>query len=312
MLKKTTLVVLGLAATGITFAGSMGPVCTPGNVTVPCEAQLWSFGVDALYLKAVNSTARGYRTTPTGAYAELNNQWNWGVRASGSYQYSTGNDATITWLHYTNTEQQIGLSGFFLPTQVTSAYSVSNQNSIDQVSGVLGQHVDVTAIDKIRFYAGVQYASIQEDATNYYPVSALNFSSASFYDNANFKGVGPVVGIDYTYYVSPQLSLLANGATSFLYGTTRLATGYVLAPINLVVAPGYASKQIAVPGFEAKLGVNYAYNMAQGVLNIQGGYEVVDYFSVLQGRSLQTAAAISAVDYALYGPYVGLKYVGNA
>ena len=296
MLKMTTLAVLGLAASGFAFAGSMGPVCTPGNVTVPCEAKQWSFALDALYFKSVNNAARAYRQTAVaGTFAELDNQWNWGFRASGAYQYSTGNDATVSWLHYSNLSAQSGFSGVFAPLQSTSTYAVSNQNRIDKVNAVLGQHVDVTAIDKFRLYAGLQYAAIQQNITNYYPVSFasadLAFSSATYFDTTDFKGVGPVMGIDYTYYVSPQISLLANSAASLLYGTTRMSTGYVLAPINLVNLPAYVSNKIITPGLEAKLGVNYAYSMAQGVLNIQGGYQVVDYWSVLQTRSLQSTQA---------------------
>jgi hypothetical protein len=303
MLKKTTLAVLGLAASGLTFAGSMGPVCTPGNVTVPCEAKQWSFGVDALYLKVVNSGAQAYgTTTTTGAYAQLNNDWNWGFRASGAYQFSTGNDATVTWLHYSNTTKQTGLYGIS-PIQRFSNYTLTNQNRIDQANAVLGQLVDVTAIDKIRFYAGMQYAGIQQNQTDYYTIT-----TATHYDNKDFKGFGPVIGLDYAYYVSPQISLIANGATSLLYGTTRVSTGNVLAS-TVVFSPVYASKKIVTPSFEAKLGLNYAYSLAQGVLNIQGGYQVVDYFSALQAS---TASNISAVDYALYGPYIGLKYSGNA
>jgi hypothetical protein len=292
MLKKTTLAVVGLAIHSFAFA---------------CEANQWSFGVDALYLKALNSDPMAYRMNTLGGFTEINNQWNWGFRAAGAYQYNTGNDLSVSWLHYSNTDAIYNLAGPFFAIP-SLPYTLSAQNRIDQVNAVTGQQINAGIIDKVRFYAGLQYAAIQQNMTSYYTLG-------SYFDYNDFKGAGPIVGIDYSYEVSPQISLIANGATSLLYGTKRMSTGFVItaAGTPVVLAPGYASKKTVVPGFEAKLGLNYAYTMPQGTINVQGGYQITDYFHVLQARgSVDPTAAIKPVDYALYGPYVGLKYVGNA
>lgn len=308
MLKKTTLAVLGLVANSFAFAGAMGPVCTPGNVTVPCEAKQWSFGVDALYLKAVDSVPMALRANVLGSgFTELNNQWNWGFVATGAYHYNTGNDISISWLHYSNSENQLGLSGIFVVpvvgTPLSLPYTLIAQNRIDKINAVTGQHIYAGLIDKMRFYAGMQYAQIQQNMTNY-------FVPGNYFDNNDFKGLGPVVGINYSYDVSPQVSLVADGATSLLYGTTRMSTGYVVNP--LAFGTTYSSHKNVVPGFEAKLGINYAYAMPQGTINLQGGYQIDEYFHVLKTRANQSSLnPIVPTDYALYGPYIGLKYVGN-
>ncbi|HRD69927.1 MAG TPA: Lpg1974 family pore-forming outer membrane protein [Legionella sp.] len=313
MLKKTTLAVIGLAASSFASAGTMGPVCTPGDVTVPCEAKRWDIGLQALYLQTNYSGDRSYRLATPTTFRELDNDWGWGYRAEGSYHFNTGNDVTVNWTHFSSNELVGGYSGIFLPFGITGTYSVINQNRFDQVNVVMGQHADFGLVKKMRFYAGMQYANIQTTATNYYPLVIPGVAtSTSLADDTDFKGIGPVVGIDYSYDLTSGLSLVANGAGSILYGNARSVSSYIVAPTNAILASISGSKKAIIPSLEAKLGLNYGYAMPQGVLNIEGGYQVINYFDVLQTRSLQlTTSPVTGSDFGLYGPYLGLKYVGN-
>ncbi len=303
MLQKITLAFLGLATMPVAFAGTMGMVCVPGKVIVPCHESQWSFAADALYVDTVNS-AKAYATLTPGAIAPLNNPWDWGVHLAGSYQYNTGNDIALSWLHATAMDSQFGLTGpFVIPTlaqPVVLPFSLTNQNSIDKVDAVLGQEVQLSPRNTLRFYAGAQYAGIQQNIIHYY-------APGGYSDKVNYKGAGPVVGLDYSYEVLPQLSIIANSATSFLYGPTLMNSGYVISSVNF--ATQYEKRNTVVPGFEAKLGVSYAYTMAQGVVNVRAGYQVVDYLNAFQTAD---ATSITTSNYALYGPYFGLKYIANA
>ena len=323
MLKKTTLAVLGLAASGFAFAGAMGPVCTPGNVTVACEPNRWDLGVQALYLSAIYGAEKGLPITMPTNSAVLKPNWNWGFEAEGSYHFNAGNDVTVDWTHYSSINGLSGFSGlvpvpFVAPAGIPDTFQVSNENRLDQVNLVMGQHADLGAVSKMRLYGGLQYANLQVNVTNFYnaipglPPQLAAFTLIDLFSNADFKGLGPVVGIDYSYDITSELSLTGSGSGSILYGTSRFNSGFVAQAVGLNFSPMYAAVKQIVPTVEAKLGLNYAYNMAQGVVNFEGGYQILNYFTPLRTASLVRFNTTTSFNYGLYGPYLGVKYLGNA
>lgn len=323
MLKKTTFSVLGLAFCGMASAGMYStppaPTCTPGDVTVPCEATNWDVGIQGLYLKPLQSIGLNYVTVNNNNinYRSLEADWGWGYRVQGSYHYSTGSDITLNWSHY-DVDGSLGRfpDGTYLqltprgPVVLNAPNSLFLDNKYDQVNLVLGQHTDFGLVKNARFYTGLQYAKIQVEATRVFDTLAIfdpiTNGGAAHVGTTDFNGVGPVIGIDYSYDLPHGLSLTANTAASLLYGSSRLntATSY---NNGLVVTSEYGSKKKMVPGLEAKLGANYAYEMAQGILNLEGGYQTVNYFNVLQ-----TGLIGAGSNFGLYGPYFGLKWLGNA
>ena len=322
MLKKTTLAVIGLTVSTLSAAGTMGPVgCTPGNVTVPCDSSAWNLGIQALYLQALYGPNKSEQSelarTPTNV-VNINNEWNWGVHAELSYHFNTGTDVTVDWTNYSGTNSVTGLTGRSVPLftrqTFTGAYDVANKNRYDQVNAVLGQHVDFGLVKKMRFYGGMQYANIQTFLTKHFqPTRATGGTGVDQQVNADFQGNGPVIGIDYAYHLTNEFSVTANGSGSILYGNSRYNGRYVSLPSQLVYVSAYTSKKAVIPALEAKLGLNYALALSQGVMNVEAGYQVTNYFNVFQTQQYQNfAGALTKSDYGLYGPYMGFKYVGNA
>ncbi|MFC3909844.1 Lpg1974 family pore-forming outer membrane protein [Legionella dresdenensis] len=295
-LKKTAVAVLAFASSSAVFAGTMGPVCTPGSVTVPCERTAWDFGVQALYLEPVVDGYYGYQTTTTGNYYnDANPDWGWGFKLEGSYHFNTGNDLNVNWYHYNkNNTHTYNVTDLVTPGATSSVYT-RIEPKWDAVNAEFGQHVDFGEFKNIRFHGGVQYARIEHEdkaliGTSYYS------------GTTKFNGFGPRLGADMSYDLGNGFAVYGNGATALLVGTGKfrgltptMGTGSVY---------GYGSRTEMVPELEGKLGATYTYAMAQGDLGLDVGYMWVNYFNAQHAGFVQS-------DFALNGPYVGLKWVGN-
>ncbi|MBA2650184.1 MAG: hypothetical protein H0U75_11470 [Legionella sp.] len=320
MLKKLIPALLGLVVNGFAYSGTMGPMCTPGVVTVACDFY-WDFDIQALYLQSEFDNDKAYQNvvgTPD-SFQDIHNDWDWGSRLAGSYHFYMGNDITINWTHYKSHANQDALAGFLFisPTTVLSnqPFNLVSRNTFDQVNSVMGQYVDFSQCKKMRFYAGLQYAHIQTDGTNYFSFTSTipSVTSISQFTVTDYKGVGPTVGMDYWYYLTNRFSLTTSTAASVLVGKSRYSAGYVGAPFGAVFSSVNGTRNAIVPSVEARLGMNYVYDSYFGTFNIEGGYQAVNYFNAIQsqGQALITTGLLTDSDYGLYGPYIGLRYIGT-
>lgn len=311
-MKKIALSVLALSSS-LSFAGTMGPVCTPDNVTVPCVSTAWDLGVQALYLKPTYSGNQylynffGYSTTgDTLNFNKRNDDWRWAFRLEGSYHFGTGSDINVNWVHFNHEFTMPGISYVSLISGNTLSFSYDKTAlHWDAVNAEFGQHADFGIFKNIRFHAGVQYAYLKRN--NFAPL--LNFNPGTGittpgYNQTSqkFSGAGPRVGMDLSYDFTNSFAVYGKFAGALIIGDNETNdTSNGVPPFT------HASTLEVIPELEGKLGLTYTYSLSQGTLIADAGYMVVNYFSVFESPQLVS----SATNLAFQGPYAGLKWIGN-
>lgn len=315
LFKKILIGVLGGLVSGSLLAGTQGndhvEACSGTQVTLPCEPKQWFLGVEALYLKPVYSSQREYLVHQDETF-EAGNQWGWGFGLAGGYYFNQGNQLSLNWMHYDASSQRGQFPGT-LEDFGESTFNLENNNRFDQVNAVLSQHVDLGIMKRARFYGGVQYANIRGNQRKVYAANnemlEEELTGVTGFDEVEFRGVGPVIGVEYGFDLAPDFTLSANLASALLYGTSRYNAGLISAPNPILLSNTYASKKSVVPELEAKIGLNYKHQFALGALNLFGGYQVLQYFDALSlaGRNNR----FESVDFGLFGPYLGFKWLGE-
>lgn len=312
-MKKTAVAVLAFGSS-VAFAGTMGPVCTPGNVTVPCESQAWDVGIQALYMNVYLNDDYAYPyssssvsgTTFTETHHEAGPDWGWGFKLEGSYHFNTGNDLTVNWYHLNDNENTTSIRSAVDFDTDRLEYRVDPR--WDAVNVEMGQHADFGMFKDIRFHGGLQYARVEVANTiRGFVGTGTGTQVINGVAKSKFSGVGPRVGADYSYNFGNGLAIYANGAAALLVGDSdadsRITQNFFGSSTNVQTG----SRTTVVPELEAKIGGKYTYAMAQGDLTLDAGWMVANYFNAITNP----LSFADDSDFAVQGPYVGLKWVGQ-
>lgn len=315
-LKKTAVAVLALGSSAV-FAGTMGPVCTPGNVTVPCERSAWDFGGYALYLQPTYTGDVSYLghtdtvvgTTDVRTFDNADLDWNWGFKLEGSYHFSTGNDLNLNWYHWKN-----GTDFAFAGTSLTGLAAAATGGAEitpqwDAVNLEFGQLANFGEFDSIRFHYGLQWAQVQTTTAAFTTVPVV--VAAAVQDK--FNGVGPRLGMDMQYNFNNGFAVYGNGATALLIGNNKFNSAVVapafpgVAGITSLATVG--KNNVVVPELEGKLGVKYSYAMPQGELVLDAGWMWVNYFNAQ--HTISVFGTVNEGSFAVNGPAFGAKWIGS-
>lgn len=349
-LKKTAVAVLAFGSSAV-FAGTMGPVCTPGSVTVPCPRTAWDFGAQALYLQVsrpgVTDQGSIVNIIPQSeTFVKQGNKWGWGFQIEGSYHFNTGNDLNLSWYHLDKSSNRLatlgtgqdfidntgfnfggsGGAGTLALGGTGSSVSLNDSDKWNAVNLEFGQHVDMGEFVNMRFHGGLTWAGIKNSATisgsatgafvaaGTAPVAGVGVRpgvAQTITNNLTYSGVGPRVGADLGYGWNNGLAMYAKGALGLLAGQSKFTRVSTIATGIPGVASVSGSQTVIAPELEAKLGATYTYAMAQGDLSLDIGWMFINYFNVLNDASTFRFSGSRDSDFGLQGPFVGLKWVGN-
>lgn len=337
-LKKTAVAVLALSS-GAVFAGTMGPVCSAVNVTVPCESTAWNVGGKALYFQPNVTTAgagASSKTITTGSGQTVDfgksPKWGWGFMVEGSYHFNTGNDLNLNWYHV-GTNRSGGFNGSRnlasnlnpslmdnsstgLTTVTVNSAASKVEPKWDMVNLEFGQHVDFGENKSIRFHGGFEFARLtaNNSLTTTGSVTTTTGTTPSFNNrvgsNPSYNGFGPRIGADMSYDWGNGLAIYANGAAALLAGTSKYSNTYTNNILSRSVTAS-GSNTTVVPELEGKLGAAYSYATAQGDLTLDVGWMWINYFNAVRSTDSYLLDGPDVGDFGLNGVYFGLKWLGN-
>ena len=311
MRKRTVFLISALYSTA--YAGQMGN--EPSSVSF--ERKAWHFGAQALYLQPRYS---GYNqlgvlgNTPLGdsptqlRFQAVNDTWGWGFKVDAAYDFHTGNDINVNWLHYNTTTNRGTIAvpaGSSFTDGLSNEYTSGNISTLrrpswDAVNAEFGQMYHFDAYDDVRFHGGLQFARIKTQTS----ISLPNAVDSTTYTTQKivYTGVGPRIGIDMGYHLKSVIVLYANGAASILIGPTHFYdTGMSSGGHNtLQLVEGSATA--IVPELDVKLGVKYLHPTARGTLRFDLGWMLNNYFSAQVNNH---ATDTHESDFAIQGLFFG-------
>jgi hypothetical protein len=275
-----------------------------------------------------------HEAPPFASYAKFINpgySWGWGANIGYIFPH-TGNDINLVYSHLGTSDSASSTTAFpanlslnpsfgrftfpFFVSPIADFVSAKAEYTLNQVDLTVGQYINVGCRLRLHPNVGLRWASIDRDLyktaagnlniTGFgHPAPQIIFTSLSYtissHDDSDFEGIGPLAGMDGSYYLGMGFGAVAHADAALLIGSiqdkltsTYSQSGSAIPPASrnapTIIFPNVqnfswsADPDRLVPAFDEKLGVDYSYlfnNAANSDLTLEVGWQASQYFNAV-------------------------------
>lgn len=342
-MKRLFSALLGLGISASTFAAY--PAATdPTIVNVPQLPGGFFIGGTLLYLQpSAHNGDLDYVSVDSGTtssfFSSLGSidpsyDWAWGLNIGYIFP-NTGNDINLSYLHFStrDTRTNYPVVGVFTDpinifddgNEVPQFAAARAKYDLNQVDLTAGQYIDVGCRLILHPNAGLRWAQVERRFSSFYTevlaLSGDNDSTAAA-EKSDFSGIGPLVGIDATYYIGLGFGAVAHVDSALLIGDMDVNLNSISGEDGTDFFTTSANANVnrrIVPVTDAKLGFDYTYvfnNLSNSDLTLEAGWQFSNYYNAIDRIPTLVASddGTSSVirrttsDLGINGPYVSLVF----
>lgn len=304
---------LALCTLGLALNAHAAASFNRNLITIPMTKPGFDFSVAVLGLKpgASNLNYVIYNKelpaqSPSWSEKEIRPGYGPAFELDAGYRTCEAETVHLGWTHLntsSSTTTQAPNDSFFLgpdyeigPAGLTIRNSSGDaQFKYDVVNLDAGQFVTVGNHLLMRLFGGLSNAYLREQVTAQYSGTLSAPFPGPFRTNqevtSNFTGIGPRFGITVNYDAGSHFGFMGEAAASALIGSMYTKTEYTSSSSVLTALFGQRFNDQfikdqnvtqVIPGFDAKLGVNYTYDFCNGALVVVGaGYQASVYVNAI-------------------------------
>lgn len=256
----------------------------------------------------------------------------------------TGIDSTLDWTHLNSTTSDTfaadGASYFLGPDYEIGGDAIPIRNasgrvsfSYDVINLDMGQFMKVGDYVILRLFGGLSTGILREQTVSTYSGTTTGTFAGPFSTRqtvtSQFTGVGPHFGMQANISTNRGVGFLGEAGITALVGAMDSKTKYLSTAAKLIAVFGQTwnpqtikDQRVfqVIPGFEAKLGMNYQYEMMHDLLlTISAGYQAAVYINaisqylpqtIVSGQNIDSGGVFVATmshtlsNYSVHGPFV--------
>ena len=220
---------------------------------------------------------------------------------------NSGEDVTLNWVHlYSSTSNSIIAPNinFFLgpdyeigpPALVVRGSSANVKFRYDVVNLDAGQYLGFGHHLEMRFFGGLSTGFLREELTQTWTGTSVGAYPGPFRVTQNsksyFTGVGPRIGLHVDFNAAYGFGFLGEAAAAALIGGVDSQVGFNSSAVQLertfngqtINNQTIKDQHVyqVIPGFDAKLGINYKYAFSNNMLlTVSAGYQATVYINAI-------------------------------